>query len=65
VEAKENKVYIPLNSSYRDEGETGMTVDEMYGLLQTGLLVLSFIIMVLIFIRLSYEREEKSGGSGA
>jgi len=42
-----------------------MTVDEMYGLLQTGLLVLSFIIMVLIFIRLSYEREEKSGGSGA
>jgi len=42
-----------------------MTVDEMYGLLQTGLLVLSFIIMVLIFIRLSYEREEKSGRSGA
>ncbi|MFW9942551.1 MAG: hypothetical protein ACFFFT_16045 [Candidatus Thorarchaeota archaeon] len=41
-----------------------MTIDEMYGLMQIGLVVLSFLILILIFVRLSYEREDKTKIAG-
>ena len=38
-----------------------MTADELFGLLQMAAVIIAFFIMLMIFVHLSIQREEKAG----
>jgi hypothetical protein len=38
-----------------------MTPDELFGVLQMATVVIAFLVMLMIFLHLSIQREEKAG----